>query len=70
MSAVTYEEFLERVSKYHAEFQGSWRYGQTYFNVLSSVRPTLAEQLRGSLHDPFHKDRVSDATHDFVKSIW
>lgn len=70
MTPVSYEDFIERVDKYHTQFKESWRYGQTYFNVLSSVRPTVAEQLRSTLHDPFHKDKVSDETHRFVRSIW
>jgi hypothetical protein len=70
MAKITYVEFMERVDKYHKQFQESWRYGQTYFNVLSSVRPNVAEQLRNTLHDPFHKDAVPEDTHKFVKTIW
>lgn len=67
---VTYEDFLARVEKYHAQFKDSWKYGQTYVNVLSSVKPGLVEQLRGTLHDPSRKDDVPGETHKFVKSIW
>lgn len=70
MTPVSYEEFIERVNKYHTQFKDSWRYGQTYFNVLSNVRPMIAEQLRATLHDPFFKDKVSEETHLFVRSIW
>ena len=70
MSSITYDEFLERVEKYHKEFDNSWRFGQTYFNTLSSVRRDVAEQLRSTLHDPFHKDEVPTETHKFVKSLW
>lgn len=69
-SNISYDEFLERVDKYHAQFQGDWKYGQTYFNILSSLRRDLAEQIRGTLHDPFHKDEVGAATHKLVRSMW
>lgn len=67
---VDYEEFLARVEKYHTQFRDSWKYGQTYINVLSSLKPSLAEQLRGTIHDPSHRDLVTGETHKFVKSIW
>jgi hypothetical protein len=67
---VTYTEFLERVDKYYAQFKPTWRYGQAYFNVLSNVRSDVAETLRSSMHDPFHKDAVSEDTHKYVKALW
>jgi hypothetical protein len=66
---ISYEDFLVLVDKYHQSIKTN-RYGQTYFLVLSSAKPQLAELLRGSLHDPFHKDIISDQTHQFVKSKW
>jgi hypothetical protein len=47
-----------------------WRYGQTYLNTLSSMRPWLADKIRGTIHDPFHGDRVKDTTHTYVKQLW
>ena len=67
---IPYEEFLERVDKYHHQFKGTWRLGQTYFSVLSSLRSDIAEAIRGTLHDPFHKDKISEETEKFVKSRW
>jgi hypothetical protein len=66
---ITYDEFLDRVSKYHVVMT-KWRYGQTYFNVLSNVRSDIAETLRSSLHDPFHRDAISEETHKYVKTLW
>ena len=37
-----------------------WRDGQRFFNFLYEVRPDLAEQLRGTLEDPFHKESLTD----------
>jgi hypothetical protein len=66
---ISYEDFLALVDKYHQSIKTN-RYGQTYFLVLSSAKPQLAELLRGSLHDPFHKDSISEQTHQYVKSKW
>lgn len=67
---VSYEEFMERVEKYFMQFKPSWRYGQAYFNVLSNVRSDVAETLRSSMHDPFHRDEVPEETHKYVKALW
>lgn len=49
-----------------------WRYGQAMFNHLLSIRPDLAEQIRGTEIDPFYK--VSpvdmDGFFEFVESNW
>jgi len=66
---ITYEDFLLKVIKYHASSK-DWRYGQTYFNTLSSFRSDIAEMIRGTLHDPFHKKEVSLETENFVRSKW
>jgi len=69
-SDLTYEEFLEKVDRNHLTLGSEWRYGQTYFNTLSSMRPRLAEAIRGTIHDPFHRDSVSTTTHDYVYRLW
>ena len=69
-SQFTYEQFVEKVDRVHKTANVQWRYGQAYFNVLTSVRSDIAESLRGSLLDPFHRDKVSDETEKFVKSRW
>lgn len=68
-SNISYQDFLNLVDKYNRSIKTN-RYGQTYFLVLSSVKPQLAELLRGSLHDPFNKEIVSDQTHEYIKSKW
>lgn len=67
---LTYEQFLEKVDYVLKSVPEKWRYGQAYFNVLSSVRKDIAESIRGSLLDPFNKDQVSKETESFVKSLW
>lgn len=68
-SNITYEEFLALVEKYEKAV-ADWRYGQAYFNVLTSAKPELAELIRGTIYDPFHKDSVSEQTHQYIKSKW
>lgn len=69
-SNLSYEDFLERVEKYHNQFKDNWRIGQTYFSVLSSVRSDIAESIRGTMYDPFNKDLVSKEVETYVKSLW
>jgi hypothetical protein len=69
-SDLTYEEFMEKVERNHQMLGSEWRYGQTYLNTLSSMRPWLADKIRGTIHDPFHGDRVKDTTHTYVKQLW
>lgn len=33
-----------------------WRLGQTYFNVLHTIAPDLANEIRGTDLDPFYKE--------------
>ncbi len=49
-----------------------WRYGQALFNNLLDVRPNLAEQVRGTTLDPFHKDSISemDDFFTFIEKNW
>ncbi len=67
---LSYEEFLERVEKYHHQFKDNWRIGQTYMNVLSSVRRDVADSIRGTIYDPYNKDVVSKEVENYVKSLW
>ena len=48
-----------------------WRLGQTLFNVLSDVRPDLAQQVRGTEHDPFYKaSNDLELFYAFLDSHW
>jgi hypothetical protein len=66
---LTYDEFLDRVSKYHVVMT-KWRYGQTYFNVLSSLKPALAELIRSTIYDPFHKEVIPEQTEKLLRDKW
>lgn len=69
-SDISYEDFLKRVEKYHNQFKDNWKMGQTYFTVLSSVRSDIAQTIRGTIYDPFHKDIVSKEVEKYVKFLW
>jgi hypothetical protein len=66
---ITYDEFVERVGKYHVVMT-KWRYGQTYFSVLSSVKPALAELIRSTIYDPFHKEDIPKETEKLLRDKW
>lgn len=71
---VSYQDFLERVEKYNRSFgkgtTSDWKYGQVFFNVLSSVRSDIAELIRGTQHDTFHHDDVKEGIYTYIKSKW
>lgn len=46
------------------------RAGQWWFNRLQDYRPDLANQLAGSLYDPFHQDKKIDEFLLEVMDLW
>lgn len=69
---MTYDEFLSDVlNKYETQpKKGDLRLGQIFFNDLCVVRPAIAEKLRGSMLDPFYKERITMVVSDFVREHW
>lgn len=70
---ISFNDFLADASiKFEkwSKTDSSIRYGQVYFNLLSAARPDIAEALRGTMLDPFHKESVKPETHKFVESKW
>ena len=76
-------DFNDFVTRYHtclAEYDPSsniynsdavvWRKGQLFFNLMCQSNPRVAEMLRGSIRDPFHKEQISDEIWDFVMDNW
>lgn len=49
-------EYLKAVFTYMARHHGRYRSGQAYFNVLSDMRPDLAERFTGKEFDPYYDD--------------
>lgn len=69
---MNYDQFLNNVHKIYNSQEPSmdFRLGQIFFNELLIVRPAIAEQLRGSMLDPFYKERITQVVSDFVRERW
>jgi hypothetical protein len=64
----TYEVFEQLVEK---TFPGDGsRYGKHWFNTLFSVRPDIANELRGTHLDPVNRDIISDELRSFTLNNW
>ena len=46
------------------------RYGQVFFNTLSTEHPNLAERIRSTPRDPFHKDEVVVEIWEYCSEMW
>lgn len=46
------------------------RLGQTYLNVLSKIRPDIADQIRGTLFDPSDRHTIHPKVSDRVRTLW
>lgn len=54
----TFEEFVVAAAREWVAYP-SYRWGQALFNVLHSMRPELADEIRGTTMDPFHRDDMA-----------
>lgn len=59
-----FADYLDAVNRARAEHP-EWRYGQTAFNVLYQINPELADSVRGTHCDPFHR-----AESDICPAFW
>jgi len=66
---VTFADFLALATRTFDE-KADLRYGQHWFNTLYEVRPDIANKVRGSIFDPFHRDHVSQQAVFFVAENW
>ncbi len=62
---VTLEEVTHLAYTMRAEHPG-WREGQCFFNALHTLRPDLANKIRGTRMDPFHDTTVTVEFFGFV----
>ena len=69
---MNYDQFLNHVHQLHTTqpVKDDLRLGQIFFNELCVVRPHIAETLRGSMLDPFYKERITAVVSDFVRERW
>lgn len=69
---MTYDEFVHKIYQIHKSQpnKDDLRLGQIYFNELAIVRPEIAEAIRGSMLDPFYKERITNVVSEFVRERW
>lgn len=71
---MTFDQFMNKMyeGSIHATDSryGDERLGQWFFNFLNLNRPDIAEKLRGSLIDPFYKNRIPADVVEFVRNAW
>ena len=69
---MTFQEFHARVLSIHQmqPIPGELRLGQVFFNELVKIRPDIAEELRGSMIDPFFKERITNVVGQFCRERW
>lgn len=63
---MTFNEFIA----YASHPVPDQRNGQAAFNALATVRPDLAEVVRGSLVDPFYRDELLPEFYEFLSEWW
>ena len=72
VTRMTYDEFVTyfhgNVGWYTSAY--SQRHGQALFNLLVQHHPRVAEAIRGTPVDPFHRDEVSDETWTTIHENW
>lgn len=67
---ITYIDLWAGVVREHNTRRDGLRLGQRLFNRLVEANPHLAEQLRGSAHDPFYRAVVDQEIHDWIIEHW
>lgn len=69
---ISYTDFIADVSIKHEQLfrKFGWRYGQTYFNMLSQSKLEVARVIRGSELDPFFSEQVTELQHKIIEGLW
>jgi len=66
---LSYKEYIVAVLAARKAYP-SWRQGQTYFNVLHTYRPDLADWIQSTPYDPFYDDQRLDTFLQFIHDNW
>jgi len=61
------QEYLTNILNKKPDFI---RKGQALFNYLYDVHPNLADEIRGTIIDPFHIDRNIPKTLSYINNHW
>lgn len=64
-----YSEFLVKVDEFHATHP-HFRYGQSFFNYLHSIKPALANSIRATPMDCFYSNFVSLELQRHLEKNW
>ena len=69
---VTFTDFSSQVNSNWMDLRDktSLRYGQVFFNTLFDMHPRLADDIRSTHRDPFHKDEVNMEIWDYCSEKW
>lgn len=70
----SYEEYFQKAIKVYGEKSPEWRWGQTLFNVLWTIRPDLCDRVHmantdGS-KDPFYDNTKAAGFLEFIEQHW
>jgi hypothetical protein len=68
----TFSDFASQVNIdwLQARMTTTLRYGQVFFSTLAKVHPLLAEDIRSTHRDPFHKRTVDAEIWDYCCKKW
>lgn len=69
----SYDDFRSFVGQEYATLKledPTIRFGQVYFNCLWEFRPSIANAIRATEFDPFHKDEVHPSIHVHIEGLW
>jgi hypothetical protein len=67
---VKYVDFVINATHYYGSHRNEQRFGQAVFNVLHSMRPDIADELRGTEIDPYYQESVPEGVWAFIKARW
>ena len=72
MRYLNYNDFIAAVSTRadYARQEHDWRYGQAFFNVLLEETPEIANELRATKLDPFHKNAIEAETYQRIRELY
>lgn len=70
MEEGSYEAFVDSVYDAFDHPSNTQRLGQLFFNKLLKVRPDVAEQIRATMFDPFHRHVIHEKVSDRVRTLW
>ena len=66
---MTFDDYVVAANK-HVRMHPNQRPGQAYFNVLYRIRPAMADSVRDTPLDPFHRNDVLPNFLAYVAERW